>query len=125
MRENRSLGFPTISDTNWAVQSQKKIRIFKCLVEVEEELYYPRSENKGLCFRIGKNLFFSCRGSHYFQLFACQLMFSFFHNCVYFEQSIEMFDSLSRILCIQIYNTKRCHQNHRIVFRDLKYMNIQ
>ena len=71
MRENRSSGFLTMSDTNRPVQSQKKARILKFWVEVEEELYYPSSENKGadqlcsyckadlrLCFRIGKNLVF-------------------------------------------------------------------
>ena len=69
---NRSSGFPTKSDTNRPVQSQKKFRIFKFWIEVEEEFYYPSSENKGadqlcsyctadlrLCFRIGKNPFFS------------------------------------------------------------------
>ena len=60
MRENWYSGFPTRSDTNRAVQAQKKARILKSGVYVEEELYYPRSENKGadqLCsFRIlGKN----------------------------------------------------------------------
>ena len=54
----------TRSDTNRAVQSQKKVRSLKFWIE-EEELYYPCSENKGadqlrshceadlrLCFRI-------------------------------------------------------------------------
>ena len=39
-----------------------KFRIYK-----EEALYYPRKENKGadlrLCFRIGENPVFACRGS--------------------------------------------------------------
>ena len=71
-RENRSSGFPTRSDTNWHVQSQKKARILKFWVLVEEALYYPYSENKDadqlcsyctvdlrLCFRICKSLVFS------------------------------------------------------------------
>ena len=66
------LGFPARSDTNRPVQSQKNVRILKFLVEVEEELFYPRSENKGadqlcsyctadlcLCYRIDKNQVFS------------------------------------------------------------------
>ena len=72
MRENRSSGFLTRSDTNWPVQSQKNVRILKFWVEVEEELYYPSRENKGadqlysyctadlrLCFHICKNPVFS------------------------------------------------------------------
>ena len=39
--------FPNRSDTNQAVQSQKQARDLKFWREVEEELYYPRSENKG------------------------------------------------------------------------------
>ena len=34
-------GFATRSDTNRPVQSQKKVRILKFRIEVEEELYYP------------------------------------------------------------------------------------
>ena len=71
-RKNRSLGVLTKSDTNLPVQSQMRARILKYWVYVEEELYYPCSENKGadqlrsyceadlrLCFRIGKNPLFS------------------------------------------------------------------
>ena len=78
MRENRSSGFPTRSDTNQPVQSQKQARGLKFWLYVEDELYYPNSENKGtdqlhsyceadlrLCFRIGKNPVFSRCGSHY------------------------------------------------------------
>ena len=74
MRENWSSEFPTRSDTNRPVQSQKKVRILKLWVEVEEE--FLRSENKGadqlcsyctadlrLCFCIGKIPVFSWRGS--------------------------------------------------------------
>ena len=68
MRENRSSGFPTKSDKNRPVQSQKQTRSLKFWIYVQEELYYACSENKGadqlrsyceadlrLCFRIGKN----------------------------------------------------------------------
>ena len=62
MRENRSLGVPTRSDTNRPVQSQKQARTLEFQFEEEEGLYYPCSENKGtnceadlrLCFRVGK-----------------------------------------------------------------------
>ena len=64
--------FPTWSDTNRAVQSQKMARGFKFRIYVVEEVYYPCSEYKGadqlrgyreadlrLCFRICKMLVFS------------------------------------------------------------------
>ena len=72
MRENWSSGFPTSSDTNWPVQSQKHARSLKFCKYVEEELYYSCSGNKGadqlcsyctadlrLCFCLGKNPDFS------------------------------------------------------------------
>ena len=62
-----SPGFLTRSDRKRPVQSQKKVRILKFWIEVEEELYYTSSENKGtdqlcsyctadlrLCFHIDK-----------------------------------------------------------------------
>ena len=77
LRIYRSSGFPTRSDTNRAVQSQKMARGLKFRIKVGEGLYYPCSENKdanqlcgyreadlGLCFRICKNLVFSWRGSN-------------------------------------------------------------
>ena len=77
MHENRSLGFSTRSDTNRPVQSQKKARCLKFCIEVDNELYYPNSENKGadqlcsdctadlrLCFRIGKNPVFLQRAAY-------------------------------------------------------------
>ena len=39
--------FPNGSDTNQSVQSQKRARSLKFRIQVEEELCYPRSENKG------------------------------------------------------------------------------
>ena len=42
-----TMWFPNRSDTNQAVQSQKQARDLKFWLEVEEELYYPSSENKG------------------------------------------------------------------------------
>ena len=71
-RENRSSGFLTRCNTNQPVQSQEQARGMKFWLLVEEELYYPDSENKGadqlcsyctadlhLCFRIGNNPVFS------------------------------------------------------------------
>ena len=70
--ENRSSGFPTRSDTNRVVQSQKMAGDLKFRIKVAEGLYYPYSENKGadqlrgyreadlrLCFRICKKPVFS------------------------------------------------------------------
>ena len=64
--------FPTRSDTNQAVQSQKMVRGLKFLIKKEEGLYYLCSKNKGadqlcgyrkadlrLCFRMCKTLVFS------------------------------------------------------------------
>ena len=69
--------FPNRSDTNQAVQSQKQARDLKFWLEVEEELYYPCSENKGtdqlrgyreadlrLCFRLCRLLVFPWGGSY-------------------------------------------------------------
>ena len=39
--------FSNRSDTNRAVQAQKTARSLKFRIYVEEELYYPSSENKG------------------------------------------------------------------------------
>ena len=39
--------FPNRSDTNRPVQAQKRARSLKYRIYVEEELYYPSSENKG------------------------------------------------------------------------------
>ena len=72
MRKNRSLGFPTRSDTNRAVQLNKMPRGLKFRIQIEDGLYYPCSENKGadqlhsycaadlrLCFCIYKKPVFS------------------------------------------------------------------
>ena len=40
--------FPNRSDTNRSVQAQKRARSLKFRIYVEEELYYPISENKHL-----------------------------------------------------------------------------
>ena len=69
--------FPNRSDTNRSVPSQKMARSLKFRIEVEEELYYPCSENKGadqlrgyreaylrLCFRLCRLLVFPRGGSN-------------------------------------------------------------
>ena len=73
-----TMWFPNRSDTNRSVQSQKSARILKFRIQVEEELYYPSSENKGadqlrsyceadlrLCFRLGRLFVFPCGGSYH------------------------------------------------------------
>ena len=63
--------FPNMSDTNRPVQAQKRARSLRFRIYVEEELYYPSSENKGadqlrgyreadlhLCFRLCRLLVF-------------------------------------------------------------------
>ena len=41
-----TMWFPNRSDTNRPVQSQKRARSLKFRIYVEEELFYPSSENK-------------------------------------------------------------------------------
>ena len=65
--------FPNRSDTNRPVQAQKRARSLKFYIYVEEELYYPSSENKGadhyreadlrLCFRLCRLLVLPRGGS--------------------------------------------------------------
>ena len=45
--EKPTVWFLNRSDTNRLVQLQKQARSLKFWSSVEEELYYPRSENKG------------------------------------------------------------------------------
>ena len=71
--------FPSRSDTNRTVQLQKQARSLKFWSIVEEELYYPSSENKGadqlrgyreadlcLSFRLCRLLVFPCGVSFLF-----------------------------------------------------------
>ena len=66
-----TMWFPNRSDTNRPVQAQKRAKSLKFRNKVEEELYYPSSENKGvdqlrsyceadlrLCFRLCRMLVF-------------------------------------------------------------------
>ena len=69
--------FPNRSNTNRPVQAQKRARSLKFRIDVEEELYYPSSENKGadqlrgyreadlrLCFPQSRLLVFPWGGSN-------------------------------------------------------------
>ena len=69
--EKPTMWFPNRSDPDRPVQSQKRARSLKFRIKVEEELYYPSSENKGadqlrgyreadlrLCFRLCRLLVF-------------------------------------------------------------------
>ena len=71
-----TMWFPNRSDTNQPVQLQMQARSLKFRSKVQEELYYPSSENKGadqlhgyreadlrLCFRICRLLVFPWGGS--------------------------------------------------------------
>ena len=72
-----TMWFPNRSDTNRAVQAQKTARSLKFRIYVEEEMYYPSSENKDadqlrgyreadlrLCFRQCRLLVFPWGGSN-------------------------------------------------------------
>ena len=74
--EKPTMWFPNRSDTNRPVQLQKQARSLKFWSQVEEELYYPSSENKcadqlrgyreaylRLCFRLCRLLVFPWGGS--------------------------------------------------------------
>ena len=66
-RETWSSEFPTRSNTNRSVQSQKKARSLKFWILEEEKLYYPSSENKGadqLCSYCTADLRLCFRFSH-------------------------------------------------------------
>ena len=75
--EKLTMLFPTRSDTNQPVLSQKRARVLKFWIQVEEESYYPSSENKGadqlggyreadlrLCFGLCRLLVFPWGGSY-------------------------------------------------------------
>ena len=73
-----TLWFPNSSDTNRAVQSQKKVRSLKFQIKEEEELHYLYSENKGTdqlrscyCSRFGFRI---CR---LLVLFCCSSFYIF------------------------------------------------
>ena len=84
--------FPNRSDTNRPVQSKKRARRLKFGISVEEELYYPSSENKGadqlrgyreadlrLCFCLCRLIVFPCCGSYILSteddtIIECELM---------------------------------------------------
>ena len=75
--KNNNFGFPTSSDTNQPVQSQKQARSLRFWIYEEEGLFYPCSENKDadqlcsyctadlrLCFRMSRFLVFWCSGAN-------------------------------------------------------------
>ena len=80
-----TMWFPNRSGTNQAVQSQKRARSLKFWIQVEEEVYYPCSENKGadqlrgyrkadlpLCFHLFRLLVFP-RGGSYEAFCICKI----------------------------------------------------
>ena len=81
--------FPNRSDTNRPAQAQKRAKSLKFCIEVEEELYYPCSENKGaghreadlrLCFHICRLLVFPLGGSFIWHLCLFKALYSYvFH----------------------------------------------
>ena len=85
------------SDTNRPVQSQKRARSLKFWIQVEEELYYPSSENKGadqlrgyreadlrLCFRLCRLLVFPWGGSNVGIFILLILMYFLFVRILYY-----------------------------------------
>ena len=84
---------PNRSDTKRPVQAQKTAKILTFRIKVEEELYYPSSENKGadqlrsyceadlrFCFRLGRLLIFPCGGSFIYKTGLPQQKFEFYHR---------------------------------------------
>ena len=95
---NPTMWFPNRSDTNRPVQAQKRARSLKFRIYVEEELYYPCSENKDadqlrgyreadlrLCFR----LWFSHETAHFllYNLEKLQRSSQSEHNAIANEQA--------------------------------------
>ena len=91
-----TMWFPTRSEKNRPVQSQKRARSLKFRIKVEEELYYPSSENKGadqlrsyceadlrLCFRLSRLLFFPWGGSN---ANLCMPMTGYYSTILYGEK---------------------------------------
>ena len=85
-----TMWFPNRSDTNPPVHLQKQARSLKLWSKVEEELYYPSSENKGadqlrgyreadlrLCVRLCRLLFFPWGGSF--------LNLQYIHNTLFYS----------------------------------------
>ena len=90
-----TMWFPNRSDTNRPVQLQKQARSLKFWSKVEEELYYPVSENKGadqlrgyreadlrLCFRLCRLLVFPRGGSFIKQHCRDPIWFRYISNMV-------------------------------------------
>ena len=59
--EKQQSRYPTMSDTNRAMQSWKNTRCLKLQLWVEEELCYPWSENKGADHLWGNHIYITSR----------------------------------------------------------------
>ena len=119
--------FPNRSDTNRPVQSQKQARSLKFWISEEEKVYYPCSENKGadqlrscsyceadlrLCFRIGKNPVFLCRGSYDVQF---PLSFLFSRETTSFLKQYKLQRSVKTALSQLELDQMEVHQNAELV----------
>ena len=83
--------FPNRFDTNRPVQSQKRARSMKFWSEVEEELYYPSSGNKGvISFTVTAKLicaFVFAYGDCWFSNEAAQISSRVYYCVKLFERS--------------------------------------
>ena len=78
-----TMWFPNGSDTNRPVQAQKRARSLKFWSYVEEELYYPSSENKGMIrFAVTAKL-------------ICVFVFAY-ADCWFSHEAAHLFPSLLR-----------------------------
>ena len=128
---SRLMGKPTMwlsnrSDTNRSVQAQKRARSLKLRSYVEEELYYPSSENKGadqlrgyreadlrLCFRLCRLLVFPWGGSYItVYLLWCRLM----NTCAHINIMKSVINKRYDSKC-QMVSDIRSHLNRCIVLK--------
>ena len=101
--------FPNRSDTNRPVQSQKRARILKFRILVEEELYYPSSENKGADQLHSYRL----PSAPIFPIFSYIFRASYFF--LYFDHKSYIFTSNSYIFQIAADNNETSRKNHGIL----------
>ena len=107
--------FPNRSDTNRPEQLQKQAKSLKLWSYVEEELYYPSSENKGtdqlhsyreadlrLCFRLCRLLVFPWGGS----FIRTSIVAAFYSQL--FVIFIRTSKEVDEVMSVPIYYTATC-----------------
>ena len=100
--------FPNRSDTNRPVQAQKRARCLKFRLYVEEELYYPSSENKGADQLRGYRAFVFTYADCWFSHGAAHM----YHTLLFNRNSNSHSLLLSFVFCV-------FHFLHKIIDKNL------